>query len=183
MSGERPPTSGYLRRMVEELAEAGLVLDGGARWHDLAVAELAYARRPKVHERRVPSYGAIIAPGSDTVAWEAATDLVVSRRDVGVTPLASARRFADGLSSFLIRVVDGDDQWAVFNRPAGSERDLVVLAEALQATIVQRHPTGLVRVVGSFGVFRWDGLWWQNEPLVSTWIGSCSTLERVSNFV
>src|SRR5215207_8385442 len=153
MSGERPPTSGYLRRMVEELAEAGLVLDGGARWHDLAVAELAYARRPKVHERRVPSYGAIIAPGSDTVAWEAATDLVVSRRDVGVTPLASARRFADGLSSFLIRVVDGDDQWAVFNRPAGSERDLVVLAEALQATIVQRHPTGLVRVVGSFGVF------------------------------
>ena len=30
----------------------------------------------------------------------------------------------------------------MFDRPAGSERDLVVLAEALGATVVQRHPVG-----------------------------------------
>ena len=37
----------------------------------------------------------------------------------------------------------------VFDRPAGSERDLVVLAELFDATIVQRHPAVGVRVVGA----------------------------------
>jgi DNA integrity scanning protein DisA with diadenylate cyclase activity len=64
---------------------------------------------------------------------------------------------------------DHDEAWAVFDRPAGSERDLVVLAEALDAVIVQRHPNGAVRVVGSFGVMRWNGLTWHHEQLVSTW--------------
>jgi DNA integrity scanning protein DisA with diadenylate cyclase activity len=58
----------------------------------------------------------------------------------------------------------------VFDRPAGSERDLVVLADVLEATIVQRHPTGSVRVVGRFGVLRWQGLTWHHEPPVSSWI-------------
>jgi DNA integrity scanning protein DisA with diadenylate cyclase activity len=58
----------------------------------------------------------------------------------------------------------------VFDRPAGSERDLVVLADVFEATIVQRHPTGSVRVVGSFGVLRWQGFRWHHEPPVSSWI-------------
>ena len=58
----------------------------------------------------------------------------------------------------------------VFDRPAGSERDLVVLADVFEATIVQRHPAGSVRVVGAFGVLRWDGLSWHHEPPVSSWI-------------
>ena len=52
----------------------------------------------------------------------------------------------------------------VFDRPAGSERDLVVLAELFDATIVQRHPAGRVRVVGSFGVLRWHDFRWHHEP-------------------
>jgi DNA integrity scanning protein DisA with diadenylate cyclase activity len=63
----------------------------------------------------------------------------------------------------------------VFNRPAGSERDLVVLAGALDATIVQRHPAGSVRVVGSFGVLRWNGFDWHHEPLAKTWIDAVTT--------
>jgi DNA integrity scanning protein DisA with diadenylate cyclase activity len=58
----------------------------------------------------------------------------------------------------------------VFNRPAGSERDLVVLATVLDATIVQRHPAGSVRIVGPFGVLRWDGFSWHREPPAHTWI-------------
>ena len=46
----------------------------------------------------------------------------------------------------------------MFDRPAGSERDIAVLAHVLDATIVQRHPAGSVRVVGRFGVLRWEGL-------------------------
>ena len=53
-----------------------------------------------------------------------------------------------------------------------------MLAESLGATVVQRHPAGPVRLVGSFGVYRWDGLGWHHEPLVSTWLdslGACVT--------
>src|SRR4029453_1497098 len=80
------------------------------------------------------------------------------------------RLFADGLSSWLIRHLDGADEWMVFDRPAGSERDLVVLAEVLGATLVQRHPSGAVRVVGEFGVLRWSGFGWHHEPPISSWI-------------
>jgi hypothetical protein len=35
---------------------------------------------------------------------------------------------------------------------------------------VQRHPNGAVRVVGAFGVLRWDGFGWHHEPPVGAWI-------------
>jgi DNA integrity scanning protein DisA with diadenylate cyclase activity len=35
---------------------------------------------------------------------------------------------------------------------------------------VQRHPSGAVRIVGDFGVLRWQGISWHHEPPVSTWI-------------
>jgi hypothetical protein len=47
-----------------------------------------------------------------------------------------------------------------------------VLSNVLDATIVQRHPSGSVRVVGSFGVLRWVELAWHYEPPLSTWIDS-----------
>jgi hypothetical protein len=71
----------------------------------------------------------------------------------------------------------GEDEWAIFDRPAGSERDLVVLADVMGATLVQRHPSGAVRIVGDFGVLRWEGVRWHHEPPISTWIdavGACS---------
>jgi DNA integrity scanning protein DisA with diadenylate cyclase activity len=61
-------------------------------------------------------------------------------------------------------------EWVLFDRPAGSERDLGVLASVLDAMIVQRHPAGSVRVVGAFGVLRWQSLRWHHEPPVSSWI-------------
>lgn len=173
------PSAGQLRRLGEELAEVGLALDGSADWHRLALVEIDYALRPAVHERRVPSYGAIVTPTTDPDSWERRTELMIARRPVGATDIAAARRYADGQSSWLIRQLEGDDAWAVFDRPAGSERDLVVLAEALGAVIVQRHPAGSVRIVGEFGVLRWNGLSWHHERLVSTWFdldGACNPL-------
>lgn len=174
MHSDRGPGPARRRRLVEEMAEVGLVLDGSAVDHDLIIDELDYALRPRVHERRVPSYGAIVTPTTDPDGWAAATGLGVDRRDVGARPTAGARYYADGLSSWVIRWDADRDEGAVFDRPAGSERDLVVLAEAMGATVVQRHPSGTVRVVGTFGVFRWDGLRWHHEPLVSTWIDAVS---------
>lgn len=165
-----------LARLVEELAEAGLDLDPDDARHAIAVEEIDYALRPKVHERRVPSYGAIVDPSGDPEAWAEETDLDIERRSVADRSTAAARPYADGMSSWLIRRPGGGDEWAVFDRPAGSERDLVVLADALGAIIVQRHPTGIVRVVADRGVYRWDGREWQYQPRVPAWIdtvGAC----------
>src|SRR4029453_15760867 len=99
--------------------------------------------------RRVPSSGTIAEPRSDPETWGPSSELDITRKTIVHQPLPAPRRFADGLSSWIIRRTDGTNDWLVFDRPAGSERDLVVLASVFEATIVQRHPAGTVRVVGS----------------------------------
>jgi hypothetical protein len=159
-----------LQRLAEEIAESGLQIDMTTDWGAVVITEVDYALRPHVHERRVPSVGAIIEPTTPPASWELGAQLTVTRRRVEAMPLTGARLFADGLASWLIRRVSGDDEWAVFDRPAGSERDLVVLAEAMGATVVQRHPSGTVRIVGEFGVLRWAGLTWHHEPPLRVWL-------------
>jgi hypothetical protein len=159
-----------LLRLGDELAEVGFELDPSDEAALILLAEVDYALRPRVHERRVPSVGAIIEPVTPVDQWEIGTELVVTKKLVEAMPLTGARLFADGLSSWLVRRVTGVDEWAVFDRPAGSERDLVVLAEVTGATLVQRHPNGQVRIVGAHGVLRWDGLTWRSEKPVRSWI-------------
>ena len=133
MTSPTSPSGRRVGRLVEELGEHGLLLDGSEPWHGLAAAELDYAMRPTVHERRVPSYGALVAPTRPIAHWAPIAQIGVAERPTDHTPTADARRYADGIVSWLVRPLDGDDEWAVFDRPAGSERDLVVLAEAAGA--------------------------------------------------
>jgi hypothetical protein len=160
-----------LRRLTEELAESGLRLDGPPAARDALIEEIDHTLRPPVHERRIASSGTIFEPTSEPAIWASGTQLEIGRTPLGTQPLQAARRFSDGLSSWLLRRVDGTNELIVFDRPAGSERDLVVLATVLGATIVQRHPAGWVRVVGRFGVLRWEGFRWHLEPPVTNWIG------------
>lgn len=159
-----------MRRLAEELEEAGLRLEGSEAFFQMLLEEIDQALRPPVHERRVPSTGTILDPRSDPATWTAGTQLELTRKPVRQQPLAAVRRFADGLSSWLLRWGDGTTEWLVFDRPAGSERDLVVLANVFDATLVQRHPAGPVRVIGSFGVLRWTGYGWHHEPPVRQWL-------------
>jgi DisA bacterial checkpoint controller nucleotide-binding len=161
---------GRLRRLAEELAESGLRPEGSGVALQVLVEEIDHALRPPVHERRVSSGGTVLDPMSDPATWAAGTQLDIFRQPLGHQPLPAARRFADGLSSWLLRRTDGPSEWLIFDRPAGSERDLVVMAQVLQATVVQRHPSGSVRVVGDFGVLRWEGISWHLEPPVSSWV-------------
>jgi hypothetical protein len=162
--------AGRLRRLAEELAENGLRPEGSEAVQAMLLQEIDLALRPPVHERRVSSGGTIIEPMSDPATWEAGTQLGMTRQPLNQQPLEAARRFADGLSTWIVRRSDGTTEWMVFDRPAGSERDLVVLACVLDATMVQRHPSGSVRVVGRFGVLRWSGFGWHHEPPVGSWI-------------
>jgi hypothetical protein len=179
------------RRLAEELEESGLVVAGDDTFRALLLEEVDHVVRPDVHERRVVSSGTILEPHSDPATWEPGTQLDILRGSADQQPLSDARRFADGLSSWLLRRTDGTTEWMVFNRPAGSERDLVVLATVLDATIVQRHPAGSVRIVGPFGVLRWDGFSWHHERPARTWIdavavsaphGNAAVIEDVLKF-
>jgi hypothetical protein len=163
-----PASDGRLRRLAEELEEEGLDLQGEDR--HLVLDEVDHAQRPPVHERRVVSSGTIIHPTIGPEAWEAGTALEITRAPTREQPLDAARRFADGLSSWLLRQPGAPTEWLVFDRPAGSERDLGVIASTMGSTIVQRHPAGLVRVVGRLGVLRWDGYRWHHEPPLDQWI-------------
>ena len=134
------------------------------------LSELDYALRPPVHERRIPSYGAIVQPDVDPGDWEEPANLTITHRPVQEEQQVGARRFADGISTWMVLRESGENELAVFDRPASSERDLVILAEAMGATLVQRHPAGTVRVAGDFGVLRWDRIRWHHEPPVAEWI-------------
>jgi hypothetical protein len=157
--------------LAEELEESGLPIAAAGPTRELLLEEVDKALRPEVHERRVASCGTILDPASDRAGWSDATQLEISFVPTGGNHNADvSRRFADGLSSWLLRRADGEDEWVMFDRPAGSERDLAILAAAFHATIVQRHPSGAVRIVGDFGVLRWQGINWHHEPPVSSWI-------------
>lgn len=134
------------RRLGEELEESGLPSTGTVAFREMLVDEIDHALRPPVHERRVPSSGTVLDPRSQPSTWEPGTQLDITRKPVGEQPLSAVRRFADGLSSWLMRRSDGPSEWMIFDRPAGSERDLVVLANVFRATVVQRHPAGSVKV-------------------------------------
>ena len=163
---------GRLRRLAEELEESGLRSDETTAAREVLMEEIDQALRPPVHERRTASSGTILEPASEPALWASETQLDITRTPLGQQPLPAARRFADGLSSWLLRRIDGRNELIVFDRPAGSERDIAVLAHVFDATIVQRHPAGSVRVVGRFGVLRWEGLSWHHEPPVSSWSDS-----------
>lgn len=166
------PVSGRLRRLAEELEESGLQLDRSVTAGRMLLEEIDQALHPPVHERRVVSSGTIVEPRSDPAVWASGTQLTITRGQLGDQPLASARLFADGLSCWLVRRANGESEWVLFDRPAGSERDLVIMAGVFDATIVQRHPAGTVRVVGHFGVLRWKGITWHHEPPVTRWLSA-----------
>jgi DNA integrity scanning protein DisA with diadenylate cyclase activity len=50
----------------------------------------------------------------------------------------------------------------------------VTLQEAAGGVVVQRHPTGHVRVFGPSGLVRWDGISWYHEPPVGAWVDALS---------
>ncbi len=167
---ETAAEAGRIRRLREELDELDPSILTSLDEPDPVLEELAYAIRPPVHERRVPSYGAIVRPAITSERWADGTRINVAHRRVEDLADSAVRRFADGVTSFVVRGTDGVNDLVVFDRSVGSERDLTIVAEASGATVVQRHPSGVVRAAGPFGVLRLLGFDWQLEPPVSRWL-------------
>lgn len=166
--------SGRLRRLEEELVDEGTGIIEATTAPNVLVDEIDYALRPPRHERRLPTYGAIVLPSKKPDDWSRITGLKTTLSRTVERDDQDTRRYADGFVSWTIREAEGVTALAVFDRAAGSERDVVVLAEATGAIIVQRRPDSGVRVVGSFGVARWDGSTWHVEPPFGSWLEQAS---------
>lgn len=169
-----------MRRLAEDLADAGFAFRGDDLCEEMLLDEVRHAIHPPVHERRVARMGSIIDPRRAPAEWAAVADLEIIERPLDLQPLDWARRFADGRSSWLVRRPEGKSSWVVFDRPAGSERDLGVLVRAFDATIVQRHESGVVRVVDHGGVWRWERFDWHHEPDIGSWIDLVSTGDELT---
>lgn len=174
---------GRIRRLREELEEELPGILASISDTESVIDELAYVIWPPVHEGRVATYGALIDPDSEPEAWEDQTGLSVHHRQARSLGNDATRRFADGMTSWVLRRSDNTTELVVFDRLASSERDLVVLSEAAGAVIVQRHPSGVVRLVGSFGVARMTVDGWHHQPPVDNWlnaVSACQTPEQRS---
>ena len=168
--GDDQPVPGPIRRLAEELAELHPDIGSSVSNPRAVIEELHYALRPPVHERRVPSYGAIVCPRTELSSWADAIGLEVSSKRVEELRDTTVRRLADGIVSWAIRGPDAVDDLVVFDRSVGSERDLTILAGVTGAVIVQRHPSGTVRAIGRFGVLRHEGITWHLQPPVDQWL-------------
>jgi hypothetical protein len=85
------------------------------------------------------------------------------------------------MTSWVLRSAT-ETELVVFDRNVLSERDLVVVAETAGAIVVQRHPTGTVRLAGSFGVARSTPGGWQHQPPIDHWVdavAACRGSEEV----
>ncbi len=163
-------SAGRFRRLQEELnEELPGILDATPDVPG-TLDELSYALWPPVHEGRVATYGAIVAPLSDPEEWTGVTGLTVHHRMASGLSNDATRRFADGMTSWVLRRPGGTTELVVFDRLASSERDLVVLAETSGGVLIQRHPNGIVRMVGPFGVARFTAGTWHHQPPVDRWL-------------
>ena len=161
-------------RVADDLRDLGVRWDGGDTG-TIILEEVDEALHPASHERMVPTTGMVVAPATTPTTWDQLTRLRIATVIGSGQSIAAARRFADGQSTWLLRRDPETIEWLFFDRPAGSERDLVILARALGATVVQRDSGGVVRVVGAFGVLRWERYAWHLEPPVA------SMVERVAH--
>lgn len=110
----------------------------------ILLEELLYARYTPVHERRRSTYGAIVFEGAPPENVDDFLIILPVTDDANVTSL---RELANGISAFLVRTLDAILGIGLVTG-AGSELALVTLTQELGCDIVQRHPSGAVRIFG-----------------------------------
>ena len=153
------------RRLHAELTDDGVALDAEAGALGVILDELDYARRPRIFEQRAPLYGAFVVPDDRSLVGAGElVDLV----DLDHLPLDSARRFADGRSTYLVRQLDGRLQLACFRRSVQYEADMVEIQDNTGAFIVQRTVMGVVRLFVATGTVEWAGYRWSTRPSAGT---------------
>lgn len=148
-----------LNRLREELEDEGVPLDLNVDGKMALLEEIDYARRPQTHEGLSPRFGAIVV--KRPIGNGLSLDGIVDVTDIDP---AVVRRLADGRTSFFGRFTDGH---ALISLENTIEHEATAVQAAVEAelTVVQRQPTGWVRVFDPRGVITWDGSRWWAKPL------------------
>ena len=133
--------------------------------------EVDQALRPPSTNGGSPAAATILEPSSDPATWASATGSTSPAPRWIDHPLAVARRFADGLSSWLLRRTDGTGTsgWSSTDPPGRSGTSWCWRRRSAPRSC-SAIPAGAVRIVGRFGVLRWEGFRWHHEPPISSWI-------------
>lgn len=152
----------HLERLRAELLDEDVPLPLN-REGQLVLEEILYARRPPVHEGRIPTYGSIVLPDGDVEAWSEAATAVRLQAVSGVDPDLT-RRFADGRAAFTLRCPEGLTALATFERSVEHTASLVELQRNAGGYIVQRHRSGSVRVFTTEAVIEWNTVRWNETP-------------------
>jgi Probable sensor domain DACNK/DisA bacterial checkpoint controller nucleotide-binding len=150
------------RRLQSELEDDGVVIDADDGMRALILDELEYARRPPQFERRTPLYGSMVVPlDRSLITAGELVDLI----PLDDHPLAIARRFADGRSTFLAIQPDGTRMLAAFRRSVQYEADMVEIQADTGAFIVQRTPVlAVTRLFTATSTIEWSGYRWTARP-------------------
>jgi hypothetical protein len=151
-----------LTRLHDELEDAGVRIDGPRAMELLR--EVDRARSPRRHERRFPSYGAI-------VSGEAAATLSTLDKlgAVRLKPLPGTdpgvRAMADGVQAFAFVRPDAAEL-VLLASPVGREIELVRLRRSLgpATTLVCRTDDAVVRVYRPGEIVIFDGTRWWTKP-------------------
>lgn len=151
-----------LARLHVELAEEC----DGLELSTAALEEVLHCRWMEAHEGRRPSYGAIIAAEEGNGprfagALELPNPGLVMVADA---PLDDLRRFADGRTSFMVRPAAGPPALAIDTGLSGDEQSLATFSRSSGATIVQRLPSGRIRIFHADHVHSSDEGVWMSRP-------------------
>lgn len=158
-AGDRRASWEEKRRCLlrQELELEGLWARLGANEEAFAtvlLADLLYALKLPRHERSLPAYGSIIWPEGEVDADE----------QIKPSSLAEARALVNGTSSFNRRGRDGELTVECFERRRDRELEMVLLSEACRGTIVQRTPSGVVKVCTRRDVVVYEQGVWYAKP-------------------
>ena len=155
-------------RLREELRDAGVRLGLDLPTSRQLLDEITYARFPRRHERKLPTYGAFVV--SDDVDVHRLGGVVIDGKGLSVGTL---RLMADGRRSYL---VVGEHRTGLVMFPTGYDREteIVGLLDASRngrsIVVVQRLTNGFVRILGLDGLVIWDGTRWRNKPYASAFV-------------
>lgn len=141
-----------------------LPVDGG--FGHALLGEILYGRRAPQHEGRPPQYGALVFDGVPD--WDSSPSPPVLIPSEGV-PATELRRYADGRRCFTVVVPGQPAGLVAFDHAVDDELGAVRL-QRTGAVVVQRLPTGTVRVCSGSAVIIWTGSQWLYKPLADEYL-------------
>lgn len=151
-----------MERLRQELEDSGVQVP--ALEESVLLREIDRARFPRRHERRFPSYGALVVTDVAAAAT-ALADLGAFRSAAPRSAAREVRKLADGVQSFSFMTAD-HAELVVLATPVVREMELVRLRRSLGpgSTVVVRSDDGTVRVFDRHQIVIFDGTRWWTKP-------------------